>query len=254
MIKRIKILLERNIAAKTFGLPFFFGMAKFKIPEFITVKNKNYRINFPKKDIITAGQVFCEVFLEDCYNLALIKHPIKKIMDIGANMGFSSLRMSVLFNPDLLIAFEPNPDMIKYIELNLSDFPSSIIEKKAIGSKNGKANLFFVEREATIISGLTKVEVNKDGDTEIKSFAEIIEKYGPFDLVKMDCEGGEWDFINDKAWEKVNYLTMEYHLSEKHNSKQKEDLIQALEKNFILLKDHPIDLLTGMILAKSKFL
>lgn len=84
------------------------------------------------------------------------------------------------------------------------------------------------------------------------SFADIINKHGPIDLIKMDCEGAEWEFLNDQAWNKVSYLTMEYHLEKNSFQKNKNMLYQALKNHFFILKDQPIDELTGIILASNK--
>lgn len=252
MIKRIILIIKRNIKAHRLGISKFLGIGNLRLPAVIKYDKKKYNLNYPTNDLPTANLVFIEVFLDDCYQLGLIKHPIKKIMDIGANMGFASLYMSIFFQPDLLIAFEPNPSLIDYLHNNLRHIPQLHILNKAVGKEDGKANLVFTERMDHLISGLTKTELNNEGTTEIVDFSRIIKEYGPFDLVKMDCEGGEWAFLDDDAWRNVKYLTMEYHLSKDNEDQNSEALYFSLSKNFIILKEYKIDELTGMILAKNK--
>jgi FkbM family methyltransferase len=254
MIERLLKLIKRNKTAYSLGLPFFTGIGKFKMPNKVTYRGSTFPIHFPELDLATANLVFIELFLDDCYRLTLIKEPIKKIIDIGANMGFASLKMTILFNPDSIIAFEPNPFLIPFIKKNLSHLNTAIIENKAIGHHDGTANLIFIERENQIVSGLTKTDFEQEGNTEIISFNSVVKKYGPIDLVKMDCEGAEWGFLQDEAWQGVKYLTMEYHLNLDNPKKQKANLIELLNAHFKILADDPIDELTGIILAKNKFI
>jgi hypothetical protein len=38
-------------------------------------------------------------------------------------------------------------------------------------------------------------------------------KSNTIDIVKMDCEGSEWEILNKtKIWKNIKFLTMEYHL------------------------------------------
>jgi len=41
----------------------------------------------------------------------------------------------------------------------------------------------------------------------------VVASLGDIDLLKLDCEGAEWDIFECKdAWRAVRALTMEYHL------------------------------------------
>ncbi|MDT4966827.1 MAG: hypothetical protein QOJ64_1564, partial [Acidobacteriota bacterium] len=46
------------------------------------------------------------------------------------------------------------------------------------------------------------------------AFREAVARLGDrVDLVKLDCEGGEWDILRDgESWQRVRFLTMEFHL------------------------------------------
>jgi hypothetical protein len=40
-----------------------------------------------------------------------------------------------------------------------------------------------------------------------------VAELGSVDLLKMDCEGAEWDIFKQREpWQKVRHLAMEYHL------------------------------------------
>lgn len=252
MIKRILLLIKRNLEAKKLGLPYFIGIGKLKLPNELIINKKKYDLNYPINDNATAFLVFVEVFLDDCYQLNLLPDEINSILDIGSNMGFTSLKLAAKFNPKILVCYEPNEKLIPLITKNLEKLSQCVIENKGIGKENGLANLNFVERDSEIVTGLTKTSHDASGNVVIESFHSVIKKYGPIDLVKMDCEGAEWEFMTDEAWKDVKYLTMEYHLSLTDPTKNFENLKAGLSLNFLIIKTIPIDNLTGMILAKNK--
>lgn len=254
MIKRIKTLIKRNINALKLGIPVFAGIGKFKLPKKLLVNGKTYEIEYYNEDMATSRLVFIEIFLDDCYNLSLIKTPVKKIIDIGANMGFASLNILLRFNPDFIVCYEPNSNLIPILTKNCSNAKRCVVENKGVGKVDGKASLDFIERDSEIVTGLTKTSLNENGTVLIDSFNSIIDKYDGFDLVKMDCEGAEWDFISDDKWKKVKFLTMEYHLSTSDTSKNLASLHASLKIHFNIIKELRIDNLTGMILAKNKSL
>ena len=254
MIKRLIILIKRNISANKLGLPFFIGIGRFSLPSEITNRRNTFNLNYPLNDKATSNLVFIEVFLDDCYRLKLLDNKINNVLDIGANMGFASLNMLLTFSPNLLVCYEPNSTLIPVLTKNCSSAKSCVIENKGIGKEEGKAFLDFIERDSEVVTGLTKTHLDKDGTIIIDSFNSIIKKYGFFDLVKMDCEGAEWEFLTEDMWKNVKYLTMEYHLSLDDKSKNLNSLHAGLNLNFNIIKESKIDDLTGMILAKNKSL
>ena len=49
----------------------------------------------------------------------------------------------------------------------------------------------------------------------------------PVDLVKLDCEGAEWELLRDVApWQRVQQLTMEYHLADGQTLAQMRALVE----------------------------
>jgi hypothetical protein len=53
-----------------------------------------------------------------------------------------------------------------------------------------------------------------EGGVQQISFSDAAQRLGGYiDLLKLDCEGGEWSLFEDfDTWRRVRYLTMEYHL------------------------------------------
>jgi len=60
----------------------------------------------------------------------------------------------------------------------------------------------------------TRARRSDQGEIQCVSFASAVARLnGTVDLVKLDCEGAEWEILKDeKTWQNVRNLTMEFHL------------------------------------------
>jgi hypothetical protein len=72
----------------------------------------------------------------------------------------------------------------------------------------------FINLEAEAGSLFGKAVASDNGKIKLTAMAEALKRIGgSVDLLKLDCEGGEWPLLeNQDIWKKVKHLTMEYHL------------------------------------------
>lgn len=185
-----------------------------KSPEFIELRGKT-KILFSSHphDVIT----FFVVFLKREYGK--IKAD-SVVIDIGANIGVFSL-YAALSGAKRVYAFEPSKEafeiLCKNIKLNnLSDviipinkavsnvddfiiqFPYSSSPYNSIGSCDNNTNLNYCE-----IPTIT-----------INTFIERNDAIDKIDLLKLDCEGAEFDILpslNEFVFEKIRAIRMECH-------------------------------------------
>ena len=80
---------------------------------------------------------------------------------------------------------------------------------EALGSEDG-----FVALDLGEDSVQTKVHPDEHGQIRCTALATAVSRLGGHvDLVKMDCEGAEWELLQDaESWLRVQRLAMEYHL------------------------------------------
>ncbi len=147
-----------------------------------------------------------KIVLEDCY-LIKTQRDVRTIVDVGGNMGFFALACADQFPDSEITVYEPNPNAFQCLCKNTKQLGVSAINA-AVGSSSGYVNLGFRE------NSLFSVTVDDaDGDTKKVGFPEIISDMESVDILKLDCEGAEWEILeSDVPWEKVKFLTMEYHL------------------------------------------
>jgi FkbM family methyltransferase len=147
------------------------------------------------------------------------------ILDIGANIGiFSRLALSIW--PGMKIsAIEPWSRCVELLKLNV---PSAKIYQGALLEGNGE--IVFVDDSKRTVSGFAidkdlannfAYEGNKDQYVLLPEekvtrldINEIIKDMEAPILVKMDCEGGEYGFleqINEESIKKIHLLMGEFH-------------------------------------------
>lgn len=215
-LRRIKLFFNRFLNALKIGF-FFFGARYLKIPKNIKIRGKKINLNLP--DEYGVKITFAEIFLDDTYELDWIKKfaekkniEIKSILDIGGNCGLTSLKLRSHFPKSIIHCYEPNLELQNYLETN---------------SKSGNFNCYF--EAIGSFSGYVKLNTNKNnsvlssiqkdiaGETKQISIEDAFKRFNVdyLDIVKMDCEGSEWQiFENKNLFKKVKFITMEYHLEE----------------------------------------
>jgi len=243
-IKKTYIRYKR---AKEFGF-LFWRRPSFKIPKQIELNNKTLALKIPaaEKGIKYA---FLDIFLDDVYCLRqLASENCRTILDVGANVGFFCLGARNIFPESRICAYEPNKGLANYLDHQI-EISNSEVFYEAIGSVEKMISLEFGEDSVHTRALDTN---NNEGNIPQVAFSKVLERMGGhIDLVKMDCEGGEWEILTDtESWKNVDRLTMEYHLFDDHNDHS--DILEALERiNFeVLLQNKAVG--NGMLYAERK--
>ncbi|MFK8020463.1 MAG: FkbM family methyltransferase [Pseudomonadales bacterium] len=215
--------LVRYQRAKSYGA-FFIRRPTFKVPRQILFDGEYVDLDVPfsEKGVKWA---FLDVVIDDVYGLRRLENEnINTVLDIGANVGFFCIAARNCFSNAVIHGYEPN----RQLETQLShqaNISKSKVYFEAVGKENGFVNLEFGEDSVH-----TRTSSEQKGSIPQVAFRDAIERLGgKVDLLKIDCEGGEWEILDDvESWQNVDRLTMEYHLFAGDHSH--ETLLAALEK------------------------
>jgi FkbM family methyltransferase len=163
-----------------------------------------------------------EIFAEDSYRFdwflgALARQPLS-VLDIGGQVGTFSCRLAQLQPQASITTYEPSPTTADFLRRNVTANGLGdrvTVVQQALAASEGTAQ--FDDNGAG--SGENSLVDGARGavgtiTVETTTFDAVVAAKGPVQLVKMDCEGGEYDLVyasSPESWASVQRLVIEYH-------------------------------------------
>jgi len=150
-----------------------------------------------------------EVWFDEAYRLPF-EDPSGTLLDLGANIGLTSVWLAKRYPIERVIAVEPDSDnaMLARRNLELNAIKSEVLEA-AIGPYEGKATF-----ESNQVSNLGRLS-EKGVPVAMMTVDMILEKFGcsRLGLVKIDIEGGEQQLFDGPLdWlNRTNAIIIELH-------------------------------------------
>ena len=169
--------------------------------KYVNIYNNNFIKTHPQEYAICTA----EYFSDDQWNMLNLKN--RYIIDIGANNADTALYFAK--NGSQVIAFEPVKHIydlgLENIELNPELKNKIKFINKAVGAKKGTLDISM---------GSTKeyADINDSYKIEVITIDDILNNYEfPYDVLKMDCEGCEFEIIENTDLSKFNEIIFEHH-------------------------------------------
>jgi len=241
-------LYHKKLPESTPNVYIYFAMRQ------ISFLNKKFSVDISSS---ADESVVREIFEDrEYFNLEPhIKSAKNSIIDIGAHKGFFVLYVRSLNQIVPIHAFEPEEQNFRKLKENLDDnevknvFPKNV----ALSNKDGVADLYISDdshNHSLVNPGPNKKKINT------ATLEKVLNKIGKCDIVKMDCEGSEFDILAglpDTLLQKVPVWFIEYHEYSEHMSHS--DLKNKFEKNGYRVKVYPSrhDNRMGYLLAYGSF-
>lgn len=210
--------------------------------------------------------VLAEIFSDRDYHVIeqYISSAKNAVIDIGAHKGFFVLYARAL-NPTVAIyAFEPEEENFKSLKKHLDDngienvFLKNSAVVSAVAEKNGSIDL-NVSGDSHNHSIFPIVDAPADGCAIVKkvsaiSLEKILSKMESCDVIKMDCEGAEFQILETapkSIFKKVAVFFLEYH--EYFDDMRATNLKCLFEKNGYKVTIYPsrYDKRMGFLLARK---
>lgn len=252
LYRRLQRLWKRKRNAALVGL--HFTRAKtIKLPDSLVINGNPTAVHLTRSS--STNGAFADIFLDDCYGLLNIKSrggEIKTIVDVGANQGLFMLHARNTFATAAIFGYEPNPEVRAYLKVNASKINAHIFSE-AVGLENHHVRF---RDGADSLHG--KIMPGEEGDTPQISIRECIRRAnGTIDILKLDCEGSEWEILQDhSSMAMVKILTLEYHLDDEHFNHHKRDhqaITRLIESNnFQIIHQHADAEFWGVIWAINR--
>ncbi len=172
--------------------------------------------------------IFKEIFMADVYEIdelvsTLPDAPV--VIDIGANVGFFAIQLLSKINEATIYAYEPVPANVKTLQRTLEQNPRigqqiKLFSMAVTGKPLDKLELFVEAEEKSQVVASVFSAFHENNSQKITvpciTLTDIIQKNDlqTIDLLKVDCEGSEYDIIYNTAPEllrRVKKMTIEVH-------------------------------------------
>ena len=161
---------------------------------------------------------FSEIFIKQEYLKFIPKEPISRILDIGAHYGYFSLWLQSI-HPEIKLRsllVEPSPRCTHSLKnlVNQKKLGGTFSYLQgAIGLPNTQMTPFY-DRSHMAGSRFSSSKSEKAIHVKNLSETDLMENLAPpYDLIKCDIEGSEWEFINNyqNLLTKSKSLLLEWH-------------------------------------------
>ena len=231
-------------------LHFLNKLGLYKNDPFLFKTRNGIKIEVPKR----LYHEFKEIFMENAYSVGLRKNVGNKpiIIDIGANVGFFTMFAVSKYPGCTIYAFEPihfnYEGLLKNKKMNNQE--DIHIFNKAVCGYSGKITMNFEETEsyttsASIIKNITDNHMQSI-EVPCLTLCDIFtqNQLTRCDLLKMDCEGAEYDILYNTPKEifyKIDQMAIEVHAGENKNENLPalKDFLLKFDFKLFQLNDNP---------------
>jgi FkbM family methyltransferase len=151
--------------------------------------------------------VLREVLVQETYRDVLPVLPQRglRVVDIGANLGSFTIWLSQAAKVDEAFCFEPEPDSFRLLRFNLARNGCGFAQalENAVGGRSRTAQITLKEDSpggTSIYSPAPGGERPQGSAIQVVALSEWLRQTpGAFDLLKMDCEGSEWEIVRQTS-------------------------------------------------------
>src|SRR5262249_47317322 len=135
-----------------------------------------------------------------------------RVLDIGANVGAFTLLAARAAPQGRICAVEPETGNFALLQQNVALNRAQNVDllQAAVGASEGRA----LVSSGGILSSTVTDSGNAGQTVPQVTLASLVARLGEVDLLKMDCEGAEFDIFFSTplpVLRKIRRITMEYH-------------------------------------------
>jgi len=186
-------------------------------------------------------QVLWSELSKDSYGIP--QNP-KIVIDIGAHIGGTAILCAS--KGAKVYAYEPEKENFKILTENVikNGFKNKInCINKAVGNK-GIRTLYLHSGNSGKAS--LNEQSEKTEQVDCISIANVFSNIKHCDLLKIDCEGAEYEFIKDIPFEKVDQISMELHKG------NQQEIIDLLKQHYAVKYKIALDRTSKMVICETK--
>jgi FkbM family methyltransferase len=173
-----------------------------------------------------------EQYAEDAYRLHEFLAPFSgrplSVLDVGAHIGSFATHVATRHPQARIACYEPSPESARYLRRNVehNGLAARItVHELALADSEGVARLDdndggsvhngLIRADARMVAGQDALDRRHTIEVPTTTFEKAVAAASaPPQLVKMDCEGGEYPLVyasSPDSWASVTHVVLEYH-------------------------------------------
>ena len=145
----------------------------------------------------------------------------KVILDIGGNIGITSIFLSTIFPQASIYSFEPLQENFNLLKRNIRNYKNINAFNVGLASKNGSFKVYLSNNPenyggASFFPDTDGNDTESFRDCDVRNINEFLHNNSidSVDLIKIDTEGAEFEILsclNENLLKKVSWITGELH-------------------------------------------
>lgn len=228
--------------------------AKLSNRPFTTVRLRN-GIVMTSPPQVALNFLFHEIWIDEFYAPKGFEiNANETVVDIGGNIGVFALWAASRAENVRVISFEPFPKNAEYFTANqrLSGLENIEFHAKAVTDEIGK-RVLRVDDSWILHSLATKGAAGEGLEVECTSLDAIFEDLQECHLLKLDCEGGEYEILygaSEESLGKINRIVCEFNQNDDYRCNGVALKQFLLSNGFQVAEMKMLDLRSGFICAR----
>lgn len=146
------------------------------------------------------------------------------VIDIGAHVGIVSMALAKLYGCKV-VAYEPNPNNYRRLAENIkrNELDNLITAYNLAVTVDGRDVIVGKPQDGN--SGSSHIYAEHGEHVKSVRFEDVIAQFETIDLLKIDCEGAEYEFLPGADLSKVKAVRGEFHNSESGKARPLIDMV-----------------------------
>lgn len=179
-------------------------------PHMLSIAGQTVMLRFPVGEEDRQLWELRHLHCDDPYLLQQMPTKLVYVVDIGGNIGLFSMLARARFAAASIHCYEPNPALQEILNHNLMGLGITV-HAEGVSDRAGTGNM---DCGGASLEGSLQETQGAGGGIRIVSLHEVVARIGgTVDLLKMDCEGAEWNILADlSGFQHIKRIAMEYHL------------------------------------------
>jgi len=183
-------------------------------PRFTLGRITMMEYNFQYSDLLSFCPQWQDIFVKRALDFTAAS-PAPRILDCGANIGVASLFFRRRYPGARITAFEADPALFALLDANLDANGAATVERRnvALWTSTGRLTFCSEGSDSGMIEALPGAVDGRSVVVPSVRLRDVIEAESSIDLLKVDIEGAESEFItpDNPFLARIDRLVVEVH-------------------------------------------